>query len=184
MSSNSLFPLPSINLWCSLPSDIGHLISMFVDIDCCGYLYMISKQWTILPNEETYRSLCFYIFLSQSSMKKMNVLKWGTWKNMLILRPRLRTNGIYTLRTLYSKPPVNDRFWEEKIREFPEARFYRHLKFFNNGRLLYSLCNTPGIEIFPLMEHCIAQPNRKVIEFNPSLLFISYHLIFFLLLSL
>lgn len=161
-SSSSLFKSPPINMWCLIPSDLSPLICQYLDVDSCGYLYMISKQWSILPTEEVYKRLCYYIFISQTKLKKINVNNWGSWKNMLIYRPRIRTNGIYSLRTSYWKPPVNDRFWEEKIREFPEAKFYRHLKFFHNGKVLYSLCNISGNEIYQHMEQCIAQPNKKV----------------------
>ena len=105
-----------------------------------------------------------------------------------VLRPRIRTNGFYCLRTLYSRAPSNDSFWEEKITQSVEVRvvhkalekktglenlaiimlrmsnavpislyhheriflplflslffqvkFYRHMRFFDDGRMLYSL---------------------------------------------
>ena len=39
-----------------------------------------------------------------------------------VLRPRIRTNGFYCLRTLYSRAPSNDSFWEEKITQSVEVK--------------------------------------------------------------
>jgi F-box only protein C-terminal region len=58
---------------------------------------------------------------------------------ILVFRPRIRTNGFYCLRTLYSRAPSNDSFWEEKITQSVEVKFYRHMRFFDDGRMLYSL---------------------------------------------
>jgi F-box protein 9 len=166
LSSTPMLPssLPPPNLWCHIPTDLGILICEYLEADSCGYLLMISKLWSILPTEKVYRQLCFQIFQSQTLKKILNVTNWGSWKNMLIHRPRLRTNGIYSLRTSYWKPPTNEKFWEEKIREFPETKFYRHLRFFDHGRLLYSLCNLSSREIHPLLQHFNPQPARKIFE--------------------
>ena len=65
--------------------------------------------------------------------------KYLSWKHMLLERPRLRTNGFYTLSTLYSRAPSQDYFWEEKRTKSVEVHFYRHMRFYNNGDVLYSL---------------------------------------------
>lgn len=52
----------------------------------------------------------------------IQVENWLTWRNMLVYRPRLRTNGFYTLRTKYSKGYCNDNFWEEKQYKSIEVR--------------------------------------------------------------
>jgi hypothetical protein len=49
------------------------------------------------------------------------------------------TNGFYTLRTMFSKAYCNDAFWEERHFESIEVKYYRHFRFFDNGRVLYSL---------------------------------------------
>lgn len=113
---------PPINLWLLLPVDVGDMVIEYIsDVDTYGYLHCISPGWPIMPNEDAYKRICIYIFSCQSLKKQINVEKWGSAKNMLINRPRLRTNGFYSLKTTYSKPPVNDAFWEEKKREFNEV---------------------------------------------------------------
>lgn len=156
--------LPPLNLWCDLPLEIGSIICEYLDVDYCGYLFMISKTWSILPTKKVYHQHCLAIFLSQTFKKIMNISYWGTWKKMLIDRPRLRTNGIYSLRTSFWKPPVNDRFWEEKIREFHEVKFYRHFRFFNDEKVLYSLCNTSCYDIHPQLQYYQGNPAKKIYE--------------------
>ena len=111
-----------VNMWNYLPQDVANIVVEFVfDIDCYGYLHCVSLSWPIKPNEAAYRNMCSLIYMSQSLKKTINFEKWGGAKQMLMDRPRLRTNGFYSLKTTYSRPPINDAFWEEKRREFNEV---------------------------------------------------------------
>ena len=103
-----------------------------------GYLMMTSRS-TFHPSEKVYRYLCEIIYPKQTVKKKLIVENWQKWENMLRHRPRLRTNGFYTLCTIASKAPNNDKFWEEKQYKSVETRYFRHLRFFDDGRVLYSL---------------------------------------------
>lgn len=111
-----------VDLWNGLPQDIGYIVVEFVsDVDSYGYLNCVCHNWQIKPDEFAYQRMCTHIYTKQSLKKSINFEKWGCARTMLIRRPRLRTNGFYSLRTTYSKPPVNDAFWEEKKREFNEV---------------------------------------------------------------
>ena len=100
--------------WHKLPPEIVDKILIILgDIDMCGYLLSTSKS-TFIPSETVFRYLCSITYPRQTARKQLVVNNWRTWKNMMIYRPRLRTNGIYTLRTSYSKSYCNDNFWEEK----------------------------------------------------------------------
>jgi hypothetical protein len=113
-----------LNFWFDLPREVGDIVVEYIeDIDTLGYLNMICHMWPIIPNQFAYATSCRRIYGQQSVKKIVNVQNWGNWRNMLILRPRLRTNGFYSLRTSYFKPPVNDAFWEEKLHEFHEVVF-------------------------------------------------------------
>jgi hypothetical protein len=115
-------PQQLIDLWLHLPVDVGNMVIEYVsDIDSYGYLHCISHGWPVKPNEDAYKKMCISIYTCQSLKKQINFEYWGSGRNMLIKRPRLRTNGFYSLRTTYSKPPVNDAFWEDKKREFNEV---------------------------------------------------------------
>jgi len=58
------------------------------------------------------------------------------WEDMLKTRPRVRVNGIYSLLTSYWKNPSRDAFWEERSREIIEVKFYRHMRFMRNKKVL------------------------------------------------
>jgi len=112
----------AISKWCTLPVEIADLIMSFIcDPDMFGYLHMVSKLNVLVPSERMYEILCRTIYTKQSFNKTVLSSNWGSWRGMLIRRPRLRTNGLYSLRTSYWKPPCNDAFWEEKKREFIEV---------------------------------------------------------------
>jgi len=114
-NSNSAYKLENRNAWFTVPVEISDMILSFLgDIDMCGYLPMIAKETAIIPSETVYELLCRQVYLRQSSKKLINVSNWGSWRNMLIFRPRLRTNGFYSIRTSFWKAPCNDAFWEEK----------------------------------------------------------------------
>ena len=112
--SSSSDLLPS-GRWHLLPLDITDKILHFIgDVDMFGYLYQLSKTPVFKPSEDCFRRLCEIIYLGQTSKGKLRIENWKSWKSMIIYRPRLRINGFYCLRTLYSRAPNNDNFWEPK----------------------------------------------------------------------
>lgn len=122
MPSSSSFPSNNNGgPWQYLPEVVVDRILCYLgDPDSCGYLLMTSKS-TFRPSERVYHYLCELIYPRQTVKKAVVLERWKTWKNMLVHRPRLRTNGFYTLRTTYSKQHCNDAFWEEKSSESIEV---------------------------------------------------------------
>lgn len=128
--------------WHGLPSDICDKIWYYIgasNIDMIGYISMASKQHIFRPTEACYRYFCEVVFVGQTSRGRLRIEKWMSWRRMFILRPRLRTNGFYCLRSLYSRAPNNDNFWEPKRTQSVEVIYFRYLRFFNNGSVLYAL---------------------------------------------
>lgn len=80
----------------------------------CGVVTRLSKQKIFRPTEAVYRFFCERIYLAQTAKGQLRIENWRSWKRMLVMRPRLRVNGFYCLKTLYTRAPCNDRFWEEK----------------------------------------------------------------------
>ena len=119
---------PKQSIWVHFLADVAEIVMEYLDeIDTCGYLNMISKDWTILATERTYSRLCHRVYLRQTQKKALVVDQWGgLWRSMLVNRPRLRTNGVYWLRTSTWKKPHNDMFWEDKISEFIEVQCICH----------------------------------------------------------
>lgn len=146
--------------WYYLPDVLVDLILIFVgDPDTIGHLLMTCKS-TFQPSEVVYKRICEFIYPMQTSKKLLRVDKWGTWKNMMIHRPRLRMNGFYTIRTKYTKAPNNDAFWEEKKYHFIEVKFYRHMRFFEDGRVLYSLDTLEPDDMAKILELGVSIPKR------------------------
>jgi hypothetical protein len=115
-------PPPQTSIWYYFLTDVASIVVEYLDIDTCGYLNMVCKDWSIRATERTYKRLCHHVYLQQQEKKAMNVTQFGgSWLRMLTRRPRLRTNGVYWLRTSSWKQPHNDMFWEEKICEFIEV---------------------------------------------------------------
>lgn len=138
--------------WIRLPNELTDRILMYVgDPDMCGYLLMASKS-VFQPREHIYRYLCEAIYPRQTVKKTAHLEKWTSWKHMLVQRHRLRTNGLYSLRTMFTKPHCNDAFWEEKNHESIEVRYHRHFRFFEHGRVLYSLDITEPRDMVRLLQ--------------------------------
>lgn len=109
------------SFWSNLPNEIVESILIFLcDPDSLGYLSISSKS-VFQASERVYKFICEKIYFNQTVKKKLNVENWGSWRNMLVRRPRLRVNGIYSLKTVFTKAPNNDAFWEEKKSEFIEV---------------------------------------------------------------
>lgn len=158
-------------IWLKLPTEISHkIIIMLGDVDMCGYLNMIAKNNPFRPSEYVFRNICQNIFTNQTVNKKFQLDKWKTWKNMMIYRPRLRTNGFYCLRTSYTRAPNHDNFWEEKHHEFIEVKIFRHMRFFNNGYVLYCM---DIIDPYDMAKHFAAglPTYHRIYEGNLSLSF-------------
>lgn len=130
------------------------------NVDAFGYLNCISKSWVIKPTEATYCKLCQHIYLAHYVNKILNIDKWGSWRNMLINRPRIRTNGLYWLRTSYWKPPNNEKFWEKRVSEYHEMKFFRYMRFFPDGHMLYALNNSYPTEVIPLFDSALPIPKK------------------------
>jgi len=132
---------PPASIWSLLPADVCNSINRWCgQIDTIGYLNCVSKNFALKTSEYVCRLFCQATYPQQFGNKKMVVSNFGnSYLLMLIHRPRIRINGFYSVSTLYSKAPNHDNFWEEKRTMSVEVRFYRHLRFYNNGRVLYSL---------------------------------------------
>ena len=93
-------------------------------------------------------------------LPQLTLNRFSSWRHMALARPRLRLNGFYSIRSVYSKAPCNDNFWEPKKTKSVEVEFYRHMRFYENGDVLYSL-NTKDPWDFPFGRNM--QPTSKKI---------------------
>lgn len=86
--------------WWQLPHEIVDDIARFLgDVDMLGYLRMLSKTSVFCASEKVYKELCQRIYLAQTGnpVAETAFHRFHSWRNMLIHRPRIRTNGIYSV---------------------------------------------------------------------------------------
>lgn len=82
----------------SIPEELGHAVFSFLSVDSFATLALVSPHWKHLcRTEAVYRKLCERIYLHQSKRRVLNVTRFGSYRNMLYLRPRVRT-GLYVMR--------------------------------------------------------------------------------------
>jgi hypothetical protein len=161
VATSTTLPPKEESVWISLPFEMGSKILRFLgDIDMCGYIKMVSKSPFLPLNEEYYKWLCEITYLAQTSKKLLNIDRWRTWNRMMINRPRIRTNGFYCLKTLYTRAPCNDNFWEKKKVESIEMTYYRYMRFFNDGRVLYALNTVHPEEMAKQLSHGLPEPKK------------------------
>ena len=68
---------------------------------------MSSQRWATLFNERVCQAHCERIYLDQGKSKRLNPARFNnSWKKMLTTRPRVRTNGLFYLRSSYIKKPT------------------------------------------------------------------------------
>lgn len=128
--------------WYLLPNELSDIILEILGCpDMLGIIMCVARSNPFLPSQHVYKQIVNDIYPKQfgRATLKINLRNWGgSWKTMLIHRPRIRTNGFYTLKTLYTKPPTNDSFDEPKIVGSIETTYFRHFRFLDHGHVLYS----------------------------------------------
>jgi hypothetical protein len=138
--------------WALLPTGITDNIVLFVGSpDMCAHIRMTSTVWRNWVSEFASQHICRRIYLAQTKRDKLKIENWRTWHNMLVNKPRIRLNGLYSLRTLFSKASSNDRFWEERNSQSIEYYYYRHIRFLSNGQLLYAHNTVHPEDIIPAL---------------------------------
>jgi hypothetical protein len=146
--------------WHLLPQVlVDHILTLLGDPDMCGLLHCTSRR-TFQASENVYRFLCEITYPRQTTKKTCRMENWRSWRNMCVMRPRLRTNGFYTLRTMFSKAHCNDEFWEEKRYESIEVKYYRHMRFFDHGKVLYALDITEPEDMVRVFAAAAPVPKR------------------------
>ncbi|CAM9697819.1 unnamed protein product, partial [Choristocarpus tenellus] len=122
-----------------LSEDALHQMMGFLNADDIAECQSVSKNWGFARDEEVFEELCRRTYLAQSSKKILNVQRWKSWHQMFKLRPRLRTTGLYTLKTTYYKKPVRDMSTNWVAGTLLEVTYYRYFKFYEDGYVAYGL---------------------------------------------
>ena len=140
--------LPKLSLWVNInEKSLVSLILAFVGCpDTLALLRTLCRPEhnPFYPDKEAWKSVALQIYKKVNNLSRWN----NSYEYLLANRPRIRLNGFFYQRMSYLKRPCNDRFWEEyEANEDIEITFFRHMRFFRDGRVLYSLNNDPPDEV-------------------------------------
>lgn len=116
-----------------LPATVQHHICEFLECDSVGVAAIVSPHWHHMRDELVFKALCNKIYMVQGKKKQMNPRKWKGWRNMLIWRPRVRTNGFYMLKKAHIKSPKLDMWTEVQRGDILETVYYRYFLFDTPG---------------------------------------------------
>ncbi|KAL3773630.1 hypothetical protein ACHAWO_012483 [Cyclotella atomus] len=136
---------------CQLPDEILHKCFSYLPVDNHASLALVSPHWSRFTRCETlYKALCERVYLNQSKRKQLHVSRFGSYRNMLELRPRVRTGGgVYVLKYQEVRKIQRDMWTEIPLGAVLESVYFRYLYFFEDGRVMYALTHAGPHEMIP-----------------------------------
>ncbi|KAK1300429.1 F-box protein 7 [Acorus calamus] len=117
-----------------------------------GKASCVCRKWKYtIRNPTFWRSACLKTWQSFGAMENSRIVQRmyeGSWRKMWILRPRLRTDGIYVSRNTYIRTGVAE--WKV-TNPVHLVCYYRYIRFFPSGRFLYKNSSQKVKEIIRCM---------------------------------
>ncbi|CAH9064266.1 unnamed protein product [Cuscuta epithymum] len=95
------------------------------------------KWWYTIRNPTFWRIACLKAWQITGVAENYSILQlkfYGSWRKMWLLRPRLRTDGLYVSRNTYIRAGVAE--WKI-TNPVHIVCYYRYLRFYHSGRFLY-----------------------------------------------
>ena len=136
---------------CQLPDEILHKCFSYLSVDNHASLALVSPHWSRFTRcENLYKALCERVYLKQSKRKQLHVSRFGSYRNMLEMRPRVRTGGgVYVLKYQEVRKIQRDMWTEIPLGAVLESVYFRYLYFFEDGRVMYALTHATPLEMIP-----------------------------------
>jgi F-box protein 9 len=136
---------------CQLPDEILHKCFSYISVDDHAPLALVSPHWSRFTRcEAVYKALCERVYLNQSKRKALHVSRFGSYRNMLEIRPRLRTGGgLYVLKYQEVRKIQRDMWTEIPLGAVLESVYFRYMYFFEDGRVMYALTHATPLEMIP-----------------------------------
>lgn len=136
---------------CQLPDEILHKCFSYLSVDDHAPLTLVSPHWSRFTRcEALYKNLCERVYLNQSKRKQLHVSRFGSYRNMLEMRPRVRTGaGVYVLKYTEVRKIQRDMWTDIPLGAVLESVYYRYLYFFEDGRVMYALTHATPLEMIP-----------------------------------
>jgi len=135
----------------SIPEELLHFIFGWLPIDNYAALALVSPHWRyVTRTEQVYKRLCERCYLHTAKRKQLNVARFGSYRNMLYTRPRVRSfGGVYVLKFSQVKRIQRDMWTEIPVGAILETVYYRYLYFMEDGRVVYALTTSSPHEMIP-----------------------------------
>jgi F-box protein 9 len=135
----------------ALPEELLHFIFSWIPVDNYASVALVSPHWKYITRTEyVYKRLCERCYLQTSKRKQLKVSKFGSYRNMLYSRPRVRSfGGLYVLKFAQVKQIQRDMWTEVPIGAILETVYYRYLYFMEDGRVIYALTTSSPHEMIP-----------------------------------
>lgn len=121
----------------ALPSEVIHLILSMLEAEQLSTLAQVSTHFLqFVYDPRHWRRIAIHAWPHEPlSQLEKRLHQYKSWRKMCILRPRLRTHAIYTVRYQFTKTSARS------ATEEPEApvfliTYYRFLRFYNDGTVV------------------------------------------------
>lgn len=127
---------PRFDFW-KLPTEVVHKILSALQAEQLSTLAQVSRDWRSYVYEPRHwKSLAIgaWPFESFRSLEQ-RLYKYGTWRKMVQLRPRVRTQGIYIVRTQFAKCSTRVMAAEPVAPVFL-VTYHRLFRFFSDGTVV------------------------------------------------
>jgi F-box protein 9 len=136
---------------CQLADEILHKCFSYLSVDDHAPLALVSPHWSRFTRcESLYKALCERVYLNQSKRKALHISRFGSYRNMLEQRPRVRTGGgVYVLKYQEVRKIQRDMWTEIPLGAVLESVYFRYLYFFEDGRVMYALTHATPLEMIP-----------------------------------
>jgi F-box protein 9 len=136
----------------SLPDELLYEIFARMDPYNIGKAACVCRKWKyIIRNPIFWRNLCLKAWQLSGVVENYKILQSkydGSWRRMWLLRPRIRTDGLYVSRNTYIRTGIAE--WRTS-NPVHLVCYYRYMRFYPSGRFLYKNSSQKVKDVAKLM---------------------------------
>ncbi|KAF0701395.1 Aste57867_8097 [Aphanomyces stellatus] len=139
---------------CCFPDNLLHLLLAYLDEDSIGFFgsawrgFHAAAQDGALSSDSNMRRtcqvesiwamMCDRIFSVQAGAGVVHLRRFKSWAHMWLARPRVKYQGLYTMRVSYTKE-AEYQYSDVAKGTVLQATYYRYLSFKRDGTMLYAM---------------------------------------------
>ncbi|KAL8485619.1 hypothetical protein ACS0TY_027782 [Phlomoides rotata] len=136
----------------SLPDELLFDIFSKMDSYTLGRAACVCRKWRYtIRNPIFWRNACLRAWQLNGVVENYKILQsvyHGSWRKMWLLRPRIRTDGLYVSRNTYIRAGVAE--WKI-TNPVHIVCYYRYMRFYPSGRFLYKNSSQKVKEVVKFM---------------------------------